>query len=376
VRCIPCISSLKRISMTDYQKYTVEDFLTDALFRAWVLNGDAHAEAFWQHWLTDNPDRSEMIRDASALLLAMAEKRSTLSDDQLDQIVERTLGKLSGETETDQPTVRRMYPVLARVAAAVLLVIGLGWLVHKFQGDAPSNAIATKSSPSESRVERRNDTNRPMTVLLGDKSTVILQPGSRLSFSSALGKESKRVVYLDGEAFFDVVKDPAHPFFVYSNKLITRVLGTSFRVIAYEREKQASVSVLTGKVSVFTKKDLEKMDRLAIRPGSGALVLLPNEQVTFSQNKARFTKSRIQGLANLYHPPRFSFDETPVTDVFSALEKAYGIDIEYEPEMMNGYLLTATFSEMSLNEELHLICRIIKGTYHIEEGKVIIETDQ
>ncbi|WP_421826951.1 FecR family protein [Larkinella sp.] len=360
--------------MTDYRKFIVEDFLTDALFRAWVLNGDAQATAFWQHWLAGNPDRSAIVEDARALLLAMAEKQQTLSDDELDTIVEGTLGKLSSNPETGQPTGRRMYLVWARVAAAVLVVAGLGWLVHKLPLGASSEAVSATSSPSEIRVERINDTDRPMTVLLGDKSTVILQPGSQLSFSSALEKEPRRIVYLDGEAFFDVVKDSAHPFFVYSNQLITRVLGTSFRVVAYEREKQASVSVLTGKVTVFAKKDLEKMDRVAVRPGG--LVLLPNEQVTFNQNKARFTRSRIQGLANLYHPPRFSFDETPVADVFSALEKAYGIDIEYEPEKLNGYRLTATFSEMSLHDELHLICRIIKGTYHIEEGRVIIETDR
>lgn len=361
--------------MADYHHYTTEDLLTDALFRAWVLDGDAQAEAFWQHWLAGNPDRSEIIQEARALLLAMAENRQTVSDDELDQIVEGTLGKLSNETRPGQPIGRRMYPVLARIAAAVVVVAGLGWLVHKLSVDVPSTAIATKPSPSEMRVDRTNDTDRPMTVLLGDKSTVILQPDSRLSFSSALEKESNRVVYLNGEAFFDVVKDPAHPFFVYSNHLVTRVLGTSFRVVAYEREKQASVSVLTGKVTVFAKKALETTDRMAIRPGPGELVLSPNEQVTFSQTKARFTKSRIQGMANLYQPPRFSFDETPVTEVFAALEKAYGIDIEYEPEKMAGYLLTATFSEMSLHDELDLICRIIKGTYHIKEGRVIIETN-
>ncbi|GAB3327713.1 FecR family protein [Larkinella ripae] len=355
--------------MTDYHKYTVEDFLTDTRFRAWVLNGDAQAEAFWQHWLADHPDRSEIVQDARAFLLAMAEKSEMLSDFELDRIVESTLDKLGSETA--RPLGGRLYRVLARMAAVVLLVAGLGWLVYQIPGDVSPPAISTTSPPSKIRVERANNTNRPMTVLLGDKSTVLLQPGSRLSFSATLEKETNRVVYLDGEAFFDVVKDPAHPFFVYSNHLITRVLGTSFRVVAYARERQASVSVLTGKVTVFTKKDLEKIDKMA----SGELVLSPNEQATFSQNKVRLTKSRIQGLANLYHPPRFSFDETPVTEVFNALEKEYGIDIDYEPEKLAPYRLTATFSEMSLHDELHLICRIIKGTYHIEEGRVIIETE-
>lgn len=360
--------------MADYRNYTVEDFLTDALFRAWVLNDDPDAEAFWRFWLDANPDRSERVQEARALLLAIAEKKQTVSDEQLDQIVEDTLGKLSNETA--QPAGRRLYLVLARVAAALLLVTGLGWVVYRFQTGASSNVISSASVPAEIRIERRNETNRPITVLLGDKSTVILQPGSRLSFSKAMENAAKRVVYLDGEAFFDVVKDPAHPFFVYTDHLITRVLGTSFRVVAFNEEEQASVSVVTGKVTVFPKTELTEPDKMAPRPGSGEVVLSPNEQATFSQSKAGLTKSRVQSTAGLYHPPHFAFDETPVAEVFTALEKEYGIDIQYEPQKMEGYLLTATFSEMSLHDELHLICRIIKGNYHIEDGRVIIETDQ
>ncbi|WP_171037788.1 FecR family protein [Dyadobacter luticola] len=360
--------------MTDYRNYTTEDLLTDALFRAWVLNADPEATAFWHYWLVDNPDRSERVEAARALLLAMQEKRQTVSDEELGKIVEATLGRLGNADVTEKPSSRRIYFILSRIAAAIVLVAGLGWLVHKFPGGSSSNVISKQSTSDEIRTERKNNTDKPMTVLLGDKSTVILQPGSQLSFSPAMEKASKRIVYLDGEGFFDVVKDPAHPFFVYTNQLVTRVLGTSFRVVAYNREKQASVSVVTGKVTVFAKKDLEKTDRVANPPASGDVVLSPNEQATFTQNAAKLTKSKIEGLVTLYHSPEFSFDETPVTEVFTALEKAYGIDIKYEPEKIDGYLLTATFADMSLHDELQLICRIIKGNYHIEEGKVIIET--
>lgn len=123
--------------MTNYRNYTVENFLTDVLFRAWVLNDDPQAAAFWQHWLADNPDRSEIVEEARAFLLAITERKQSLSDEELDEIVEATLGKIRSEAAIAPPIGRRLFFVLTRVAAAIIVVAGLGWLVHKFPVGAP-----------------------------------------------------------------------------------------------------------------------------------------------------------------------------------------------------------------------------------------------
>ena len=106
------------------------------------------------------------------------------------------------------------------VAASILLVIGLSW---NFIFEKHSTAIAVKATPVF------NNTPQKMTLSLDDGSTVELSPNSTLSYPKSLNAE-KREIILNGEANFNVAKDPARPFSVYSNTVLITVLGTRFTV--------------------------------------------------------------------------------------------------------------------------------------------------
>ena len=83
---------------------------------------------------------------------------------------------------------------------------------------------------------------------------------------------------LVGEAFFDVVRDTLHPFFVNSGGVMVRVLGTSFNVRAFPFDESISVAVVTGKVLVEKK-------------GRQQDVLLPEEMVRIDHKTGVFSKS-------------------------------------------------------------------------------------
>lgn len=85
------------------------------------------------------------------------------------------------------------------------------------------------------------------TVILDDGTKVVLNANSRLSVGDYT---LSRNVNLDGEAFFDVKKDPERPFTVHGGGLYIKVLGTSFNVRAYPGIQNTTVSVKTGKVQV------------------------------------------------------------------------------------------------------------------------------
>ena len=59
----------------------------------------------------------------------------------------------------------------------------------------------------------------------------------------------------------------------------------------------------------------------------------------------------------------FSFLETPVKDTFSMLEKAYGIDIVIENDSVETCLFTGDLTDLSLFEQLDLICKSVNATY-------------
>ncbi len=107
--------------------------------------------------------------------------------------------------------------------------------------------------------EVENTSGSVQKVALADGSVVSLEPGSTLRYPEHFG--TQREVYLTGEAFFNVFRDEKHPFLVYAEDVVTRVLGTSFRVKAYGQGKEVRVAVTSGKVSVFKKGSEKYNDR-------------------------------------------------------------------------------------------------------------------
>ncbi|HEY9260544.1 FecR family protein [Chitinophaga sp.] len=87
------------------------------------------------------------------------------------------------------------------------------------------------------------------SITLADGSKVRLNASSSLRYPAWFAS-NKREVYLTGEAFFDVVADPAHPFIVHVNETAVQALGTSFNIKAYPEEKIAKTTLLTGAVNV------------------------------------------------------------------------------------------------------------------------------
>src|SRR5690606_5880596 len=111
----------------------------------------------------------------------------------------------------------------------------------------------------------------------------------------------RREVNLTGEAFFEVTKNPDQPFFVYANELIAKVHGTSFSIKAGENEANILVAVKTGKVSVFTRSDVNAAEYKTNKDLT-ALLLTPNQQATFERDQARLIRSTLNSAVLLNIP--------------------------------------------------------------------------
>ena len=79
-----------------------------------------------------------------------------------------------------------------------------------------------------------------------------MNAGSVLKYPKEF-KGDTREVYLTGEAFFDVVKNPARPFIIHTSSIDVKVLGTKFNVKAYPNDKTVETSLVQGSVEVFVK---------------------------------------------------------------------------------------------------------------------------
>lgn len=248
------------------------------------------------------------------------------------------------------------------VAAAIFIcMLALGGF---FFWKKPSGQTALREEHLQDagmETEQRNDGNEPLTISLSDGSRVVLEPRSALHFPEAF-KDGERQVWLEGKAFFEVARDTLHPFLVKTNSLNVRVLGTSFNVSSFD-DKPAEVSVITGKVAVFVAEQ------------RGSLILQPNERAVKLNENAKLAKMLVEepvmlkreALAHL-----FDFDETPVSQVFEALEKAYSITIRFDQKQVKHCTLKARLDDQPLFIKLDMICASLGLEYEIVGTDIII----
>jgi transmembrane sensor len=258
-----------------------------------------------------------------------------------------------------------------RWAAAALLALGLGAVLPYAREHASAPTQQTAVTTAHGWTRRANTTPQEQAFQLPDGSQVALHSGSTLRYTTAF-TGPKREVYLEGEAFFKVSKNPARPFLVFTNQVVTTVLGTSFRVKAYTGSKEASVAVREGKVAVQARKDAH-LDATPTHPAATGVLLLPNQQVVYSVASRQLKKELVDRPVVLV-PQQFEFEERPVAEVITTLEKAYGVHIVYDKAKLAGCTVSITFYDEPLFEKLGLLCKSLGAYYQLSDAEIIIHS--
>ena len=364
--------------MKTFNHSELRDFLEDESFRMWLL-GKATPEVAqeWEQFPLLYPAKAAAFRQAQETLLAIQGDTFVLPLPRVRQNIRQIM------QDTKPPVVRKRVPWYQangwRWAAAALVLLAATWFSWQHNRQAVDSSmrayrqlVARADAPLE---EITNTSSRNQLVMLSDGSSVLLQPNSRISFPKQFNQHPKREVYLTGEAFFEVAKNPEKPFFVYADNLITKVLGTSFTVQATGKDK-VNVIVKTGKVSVFTRSDKELADKKKSNQLTG-LVLMPNQRVLFNQDENRLLRSLVESpmlLDMAIQQSMFEFNGTPIAQVFASLEKAYGVEIIFDAEVMKNCYLTASLDDEPLFEKLTMICQTLDAQHEQLDGKILINS--
>lgn len=264
---------------------------------------------------------------------------------------------------------RKRLVYFAAAAVCIALVIS-GWLVFF---PVPSTISYETSRQKGQLAETVNNTTLPKHINLEDGSYILLEQFSKIAYAKHFGP-GKREVYLEGSAFFQVAKDAARPFYVYTNEVVTKVLGTSFDVRANPHDDSIQVRVHTGKVTVYKRKNGEREQELA---RGHATIITPNQEVLFNRQQASFTRS-ITSRPQVINMPvnksnaSFVFTNAPASAVLMALQKAYGITIIFDEESLSHCSFTGAFTTESFFDRINLLCKAIEATYEQTDGQVII----
>ena len=230
-------------------------------------------------------------------------------------------------------------------------------------GHAPGTAVVA----APRWVMYRNTLARPTRVALPDGSAVTLAPASTLRYPRAFAGTRRRV-YLTGEGFFEVFHDAHHPFSVYTEQVVTTVLGTSFRVRAYAGQAEVQVQVRTGAVRVTSRRALP-----GAATSAASLVVRPNQQAVYLAAAGQLRRE-VMARPVLLAPQTFVFDDRPVAEVLEALQQAYGIAIEYDAAALRHCTLNLSLGQEPLFSKLDIICEALGASYEKADGRILFHS--
>lgn len=345
--------------MKNYENFGVEDFLADETFINWVKLPNDEQDQFWAEFVNSHPAKQNEINRAKNILLSLKAQpaATTLSEDEKLTIHNNIH---SQTTELPQkPSIKLYAQTWFRVAAVLLIVIS-SILIYDTQLKQDTTQTA-----SSNYVDYVNDDIIAKLIKLDDGSMVVLSPNSKLHYPKKFA-DTIREVKLEGEAFFEVQKNPKKPFVVYSDNIVTKVLGTSFTVSAFSGQEK-SVVVNTGRVQV-SNQDSEKRT-------ISEEVITANQQVVLIQKDGGLEKQSLTvplALSLEVAVRTFKFDNAPLGEIVAKLEEAYHVKINYNQEKYAKATVTASLGQLSLEEKIKMICKAIDADCNFNEGQITI----
>lgn len=255
-------------------------------------------------WIKEKPENKALFEDSLEIWEVAGSKSLDFSPD-TNLAWEKMENRLDQSRNQEKPAaiIRPIsfFRPWMRIAAAMIL-LGVAWWI-------------VKTTNTGQYIEEQTLAHEKTTIELPDGSKVWLNQNSKLSYKKLF---DRRVVNLEGEAFFEIEKMNGKPFEIFADKSKTKVLGTSFNVRAYPKEKQVEISVETGRVA-FTAKE---------KPSENTL-LKAGDFATFTKQSQQIKKEKIAKInAAAWKKGVLRFNNTKMTEVIQSLERYYDIKIE------------------------------------------------
>lgn len=343
----------------NYRDFELEDFLADEYFVSWVKKPDAESSYFWQHWLEQNPHKEKVIDQAKKIILAIDLEETSATDQETSEVLEGILREIDQHNATAL-NLRVIRNYLIKVAAAILIVVAAYFSINEIT----RNQQQPKNVERASEIVKTTTKGQKLNLTLPDGSSIKLNADSRLVIDSTFGRIN-RLVYLQGEAYFQVTKDSLSPFIIRTQNLETKVLGTAFNIKAYDDQSAIEVAVESGKVNISSQYDNQSEDLVANQ------MITYNRQDQIMQLKAVNRMEVFGWKDNILYFKNASFNA-----IKNKCERWFAVDFETEDGLRSESIeenFTGTFKNESLEEIITALAYTSKYEYQLQGDKVIVK---
>ncbi|MDR1524440.1 MAG: FecR domain-containing protein [Tannerella sp.] len=391
--------------MTDYRNYKASDLLQDDDFVRSVKVPNPEFDAFWAGLVRDGALSGEEYNLAKSIVLSVIDEREVMHDEE----IKRLYKKIAAETVRPIRIRRNLFYYGAAASVLLLLSIGLYAFFHteKDKEDAILTAVSHFTETNSEYVEltlaneeriiikednptldyaqeknikineqiiekqsgatekankekKKTEFNR-LVVPYGKRSSLILEDGTHLWVNAGTSvvypasfDDDRREIYVDGEAYLEVVKDNKRPFLVKTSDMQIKVLGTSFNVNAYKSDNSGAVVLVNGSVKVNTND------------GSDPYTLQPNDMFTLLDGNVKIRQVDASTFVSWVHGI-YIFDNESIKDIVLRLSRYYNVKISVD-EQSAGLLCSG---KLRLKDDIIDVLNVIRSA-----APVKYETDE
>ncbi|MEM6805847.1 MAG: FecR domain-containing protein, partial [Bacteroidota bacterium] len=329
-----------------------KDFYISLLYKELDQSISEEEAAQLKAWLKESPENQELA-DQIRHVWQEGDKLGAKPEVDLDQAFADLEAKISLEEETLKPAkVRPIGNRWMRIAAAITFLIAGAFLLNDLL-----KKPEVKWQVVESGESRKN-------IALPDQSVIQLKEHSKISYPESFAGDI-RLVKLEGEAFFDVERNPQKAFEVEMDQAKVRVLGTSFLIRAFPTEGENLLQVESGKVSFSSSQS------------NTELILTQGEQAVLNKSSNELEKREdISENERAWATKKLNFENDTLEEILEVLSDVYKVEFSWKTKAGIACPFTSDFDNEDLENILATITQILevqftetsRNVYTVEGG--------
>jgi len=338
------------------------------------------------NYLKDKEPTNEILVYYQNIWDKTEEYKNDINSKSLYNQIIRTIGITNRESISSNESQKEILftgyiKTLMRYAAVFILGIGLSSLVYSyFWNGAKNTLIVDQVQKIEVPFGSKS------RVILPDGSVVTLNSGSSLKYSALDFNSGNRSVFLTGEGFFNVTKDPARPFYATTPGIKVKVLGTTFNLKAYPDENIEEATVVTGEVEIYVSSDKTEKGK--------SIILKPNQKAVFVKSDNEFRTNNTTNVNPVIKPvtlrtvnlqpsskieqtvswkeDKLIFDNEPFSNLVIKIERWYNVEIDVKYQELNSARFTGRFDKETLEQVLNALVTVTPFKYIIKQNIITI----
>lgn len=244
---------------------------------------------------------------------------------------------------------------LLKVAASLVILFFIGLSVNMYIDQQTLNRSLEKAiTVNAGKGERA-------TVTLPDGSVVKLNSESQLSYQQNFGLNNRQV-FLLGEGYFEVKKNPKKEFIVMTKFVKVRVTGTTFNLLCYDKYNQAEMALVDGSVMISALQSPEKEYKVS-----------PNQKAVFDKKSGTLRiENSINKFETAWVKTELVFHSEPLKNVLLLVGRKYGFSIKFKDYSLMNESYTGCFDSEDIEEVLSILTKHFKFKYLIWKNEIII----